>query len=162
VNVRKIYWISLVISCLGFALSLVVHVRSLMGFGLQDWFVLPAFLLLPLGAWFVAADDVVHGGTARWRKQGLVTDESEVEKQMFWGQLLYRSWSKPFKWGNGLFGAYFLILIVLFLKSSNAATLFSQSSLRFIEAMLATLLSCGCMGAFWMYAATFIRVLKLK
>jgi hypothetical protein len=162
VNVRKIYWISLVISCLGFAVSLLVHVRSLLGFGLADWFVLPAFLLLPLGAWFVAADDVVHGGTARWQKKSLAPGESEVEKQMFWGQSLYCSMSKPFKWGGGFFVFYFLILAVLFLKNSNSTYPFAQSSLRYIEAPLATLLSCICMGKFWMYAATFTRVLKLK
>jgi hypothetical protein len=162
VNVRKIYWTSLVISCLGFALSLFVHVRSLMGFGLPDWFVLPAFLLLPLGAWFIAADDVVHGGTARWRKKSLITDESETEKQTFWGQAFYRGWAKPFKWGNGFFVLYFLILAVPFLKNSVSANPFPRSSLRFIEAPLATLLSCVCMGGFWMYSATFARVLKLK
>ncbi len=161
-NVRKIYWISLVISCLGFALSLVVHVRSLMGFGLENWFVLPAFLLLPLGAWFVAADDVVHGGTARWRKQGVGAVESGVEKQMLWGQSLYRSMAKPFKWGNGLLVLYFSILAALFLKNSNSGNPFPQSSLRFIEAPLATLLSCGCIGGFWAYSVTFVRVLKLK
>jgi hypothetical protein len=133
-----------------------------MGFGLPNWFVLPAFLLLPLGAWFMAADDVVQGGTARWRKQSLVTDESEMEKQKLWGQLLYRSWPTWVKWGIGFFVAYFVILTVLILRNSNSTNLFPQSSLRFIEAPVATLLSCGCMGGFWMYAATFTRVLKLK
>jgi hypothetical protein len=133
-----------------------------MGFGLEDWFVLPAFLLLPLGAWFVAADDVVHGGTARWPKKGLGTVESEVEMQMAWGRLLYRRWPPWVKWGNGFFVLYFLILAVLFLKNSNSTHAFPQISLRFIVAPLATLLSCGCMGGFSMYSATFMRVLKLK
>ena len=133
-----------------------------MGFGLQDWFVLPAILLLPSGAWFMAADDVVHGGTVRWQKKSLGTVESGTEKQMFWGQSLYRSMSKPFKWGSGFFVFYFLILGVLFLKNSNSTNPFAQSSIRYIEAPLATLLSCICMGKFWMYAATFTRVLKLK
>jgi hypothetical protein len=133
-----------------------------MGFGLENWFVLPAFLLLPLGAWFVAADDVVHGGTAHWRKQGVGTVESGREKKMSWGQSLYRSLAKPFQWGNGFFVLYFLILAVLFLKNSNSAIPFPQNSIRCIEAPFATLLSCGCMGGFWMYSATFMRVLKLK
>jgi hypothetical protein len=162
VNMRNIYRIALVLSYLGFALSLFVHVRSLMGFGLRNWFLLPIFVFLPMGAWFMAVDDVLHGGIDRWQSPSLLTAESEMEKQMLWGQMLYRSLPTWAKLGNGLFVGYFLILAVQFLMKTNSANPFPQSSLRFIEAPLAAFLSCGCLGAYWIYLPTFMRVLKLK
>lgn len=159
---RKIYWSAFVISCLGFAISLIVHIRSFMGFGLWYWFLLPIFALLPLGAWFMAADDVVHGGTdSRWRKQSRVAAESGTEEQMSWVRRVYRSWSKWVKLVNGFFVGYFLILGMQFFIKNNSANSFPLNSPRFIEAPIAAIVSCACLGAFWMYLATFRRVLEL-
>ena len=69
-----LYRAALAASLIGFVASLVIHIRSLFGFGFNHWYApfgLIFFLFIP---YILACDGIVHGGSTGWRKNPRLLD----------------------------------------------------------------------------------------
>jgi hypothetical protein len=160
--VRYLYRAALAISVIGFTSSLIVHVRSLLGFGLRDWLLPFIFILLLMGPWFLAADDIVHRDIAHWRNDPVLNAEAGLDRQILWGQLLHRSragWVKVMDYV--IVGYFFLVFGAFFLKGFPNDP-HSPTSGSYLPAHVATFFSSGWMAFYWNFFGTFWNTLKLN
>jgi hypothetical protein len=161
-TVRYLYRVSLTVSVIGFIASLVVHVRSLLGFGLHDWFLHFIFILLLMGPWFLAVDDVTRNGMTQWQSRPLDSAEAHLEKQILQGQLLFRTRPRRIKIVDYAILGYFILGFSYFLMKTSPTDPYSQSSGAYLPVPVTVFFSIGWMVFYWNFFGTFWRTLKLK
>jgi hypothetical protein len=159
---QYLYRVALAISLVGFTVSLDVHVRSILGSDLNHWILPFLFMIILQIPWMLAVDDIVDGSINQWRRRTHIGIQSSLEKQMLWGQSLFRGRPTWLKAIDYVILGYFFIIFISFLRKTYPIDTYSPHLGPRLPAPVATLFSSGWMAFYWYYLGTFWRVLKLN
>ena len=170
---RLLYNTALAVSTIGFAASLVVHIRALLGFGFSHWYApfgLMAILFVP---YLLACDGIVYGGTTGWRKDPLEylgsgdsrTSWHEIdffEHQRRWTHALARrpGWMKK---ADFIAVIYFIVTFAIpFLTTIHTEDLSNIFSLPMLPPSIAAVFTSGWMMCYWAMFSTFWLVIQIN
>ncbi len=170
---RLLYRTALSVSVIGFVASLIVNIRSLLGFGFSHWYAPFGLIFILFIPYILACDSIVYGGTTGWRKDPLEYIGPSAsraswlgldffEHQRRWSQALARrpGWLKK---ANYIALAYFVatFAIPLFIKihTEDLSNIFSIATL---PPSIALILSSGWMMCYWGFFSTFWIVIQIN
>jgi hypothetical protein len=170
---NHLYRAALAASLIGFVASLVVHIRSLFGFGFYHWYAPFGLIFILFVPYILACDGIVYGGATGWRKNPLeylgpsTTRASWLgvdffEHQKRWSQAFARrpGWLK--KLDSIFFGYFFIMFIIPFLIKIHTENLSNVFSLTTLPPSIVRVISSGWMMCYWGFFSTFWLVNQIN
>ena len=167
---KFVYWAALVISSCALVASLIVHIRSALGFDLNHWIVPFGLIMVLFLPYMLACDDIVHGGVEHWRKRPSASIEIDSssnrsyflnwEQQQKWGMEVFKNRAAWIKKIDFLFLGYFFLVFIVFYLKTHPDDPFSKSLSSTLPAPVAFFFSTGWMGFYWFFVGTFWQALQ--
>jgi hypothetical protein len=171
--VRYIFRAALAVSVIGLSASLVVHIRSLLGFGFHHWLAFFGLILVLVVPYILACDGIAHGGATGWRKDPREYFASSTSLAGWLGVDLFEyqaRWRTAFarrppwlKRLDLLVNGYCVMTFIIpfFIKGHRGelSNLFSSTSL---PASIVFVISSGLILFFWISFSTFWLVMQIN
>jgi hypothetical protein len=168
--VRYFYGAALAASVVGLVTSIVVHIRSLLGFGFSHWIGLFELMFVLFFPYLLACHGIIFGGVTRLRQSSSVffNDTSDqknslaldlFEYQERWSNALDRrpTWTKILDYL--VLGYFFTVFAICFFLKGQRLEVAILFSLKTLPAPLVYFFSSCWVLCYWLMFTTFWRLM---